>query len=70
MFVSGWNWKTKIIITFLKNSQCLSRNITIEKEEKKKKRKKERNTDRTQTKMNAPHVMYNAKITSIVDNSR
>ena len=39
MFVSGWNWKTKIIITFLKKSQCLSRDITIEKEEKKKKKK-------------------------------
>ena len=29
---------------------------------KKEERKKEKNTDRTQTKLNAPHVMYNVKI--------
>ena len=41
------------------------------KEERKKERKKEKNTDRTQTKMNAPHVMYNIKILPpIINNSR
>ena len=29
---------------------------------RRKTRKKERNTNRTQTKLNVPHVMYNVKI--------
>ena len=32
------------------------------KNKKKEERKKDENTNRTQTKQNAPHVMYNAKI--------
>ena len=35
--------------------------LQIEKE-KKEERKKEKKTDRTQTKLDAPHVRYNAKI--------
>ena len=45
----------------LMNHYCLSKKIPIEKE---KERKKEKNTDRTQTKLNAPHVMYNVEILS------
>ena len=40
--------------------QSLLRKIPIENERKKKERKK--NTDRTLTKLNAPHVRYNVKI--------
>ena len=47
--------------SYLMNRSCLSRKTPIEKE-KKEERKKEKNTDRTQTKLNAPHVMYNVKI--------
>ena len=45
------------------NRYCLSRKIPIERE-KKQERKKEKITNRTQTKPNAPHVMYNVKILS------
>ena len=40
----------------------MSWKILMEKEKKQQERKKEKNTDRTQTKLNAPHVMYNVKI--------
>ena len=67
MFVSGWKWKTrKIIIPFpalsfeslvsVKENTDIKRKITRKKEKK--------NTDRTQTKLNAPHVTYNVKILS------
>ena len=42
------------------NHKCLSRKILIEKENKEERKKK--NTDRTETKLNAPHVRYNVKI--------
>ena len=42
------------------NLQCLQRKIPIKKEKKRKERKK--NTDRKQTKLNVPHVIYNVKI--------
>ena len=35
---------------------------TNRKREKNKKERKKKNTDRTQTKLNAPHVMRNVKI--------
>ena len=74
MFVSGWKSKTrKIIISSSHplNCQCLSRKIPIEKEKKTGKKERKR-YGRTQTKPNAPHVMYNVKILSIpiINNSR
>ena len=35
---------------------CLSRKIPIKKKKRQKKERKKKNTDRTQTKLNAPHV--------------
>ena len=37
---------------------------TDRKEKQKRERKKEKNTDRTQTKLNAPYVIYNVEILS------
>ena len=66
MFVGGWKWKTRKIIIPSPASSYESlvsvKEDTNRKRKKKKEIKKEKNTDRTQTKLNAPHVMYNVKI--------
>ena len=64
MFISGWKWKTsKITIPSpfpsYESLVSVKANTPIGKE---KKNKKEKNTDRTQTKLNAPHLIYNVKI--------
>ena len=66
MFVSGWKRKTRKIIIpstvpFYELLVFVKEN-TDRKRKRKQERKKEKNTDRTQTKLNAPHVIYNVKI--------
>ena len=68
--MSRWKWETrKIIIPFpsLISSESLvsgkeNTGRKRKKVERKKERKKKKNTDRTQTKLNAPHVRYNVKV--------
>ena len=64
MKVSGWKWKTRKII--IPSSVPSYKSLVSVKEntnrKEKKARKKEKNTERTQTKLNALHVMYNVKI--------
>ena len=58
MFISGWKWKTtKIIISSPAPSyeSLVSVKENIDRKIKKKERKK-KNADRTQTKLNVPHV--------------
>ena len=65
MFVSGWKWKTKKIIipSPVPSYESL---VSIKKNtdwKRKKTRMKDiENTDRTQTKLNTPHIIYNVKI--------
>ena len=60
MFVSGWKRKTKIIIpSTVPSYESL---VSVKENTDRKRKNKEKNTDRTQTKLNAPHVMYNVKI--------
>ena len=64
MNVSGWMWKTRKII--IPSPVPSYKSLVSVKEntnrKEKKARKKEKNTERTQTKLNALHVMYNVKI--------
>ena len=63
MFISQWKWKTrKIIILFL--VPCYELLVSVKENTDRKRKKQERNTDRAQTKLNSPHVMYNNKILS------
>ena len=68
MFMSEWKWKTRkirtsspfpVILWII--SVCLKKNTDRKKNNNKEERKK-KNTDRTQTKLNAPHIKYNVKI--------
>ena len=61
MFVSGWKWKTRKIIipSPVPSYESL---VSVKENTDRKRKNKEKNTDRTQTKLNAPHVMYNVKI--------
>ena len=70
MFVSGWKWKTrKIMISSPVPPYETLVSIKENTDRKRKKeRKKEKNMDKTQTKLNAPHIMYN--IIPIINNSR
>ena len=43
------------------NRLCLSKKIPIEKDKKEERKKEKKNTDRTQTKLNVPHVRFNVK---------
>ena len=68
MFVSGWKWKTRKIVLpspvpSYESLVSVKENTHI-KRKKKQERKKEKNADRTQIKLNTPHVMYNVKILS------
>ena len=61
MFVSGWKRKTRKIIIpstvpFYELLVFVKENA--DRKRKRKERKKEKNTDRSQTKLNATHVMY------------
>ena len=59
MFIRWWKWKTtKIIISSPAPSyeSLVSVKENIDRKIKKKERKKEKNADRTQTKLNVPHV--------------
>ena len=61
MFVSGWKRKTrKIIIPPLVPSyeSLVSVKENSDRKREKEERKKEKNTDRAQTKLSTPHVMY------------
>ena len=67
MFMTGWKWtkKKKKIEQWFPLFYLLSGESLVSIKENtdrkiKKRRKKEKNTDRTQTKLNAPHVRYNA----------
>ena len=65
MFVSGWTWETRKIIIpfpvpFYELLACVKENN--DRKRQKQERKKEKNTDGTQTKLNAPHVTHNVKI--------
>ena len=66
MLVTGWKWKTRNIIIpshvpTYESSVSVTENT--DRKRKKKTRKKERKyMDRTQTKLNSPHVRYNVKI--------
>ena len=60
MFVSEWKWKTKIMIAPLLPAILLI--LVSGKGNTDRKRKTEKNTDPTQTKLNAPQVRYNVKI--------
>ena len=63
MFVSRWKWKTrKIIIPSPVPSYESLVSVKENSDRKRKENKKERNTDRTQTKLNIPHVMYNVNV--------
>ena len=63
MFVSWWKWKTrKIIIPSPVPSYESLVSVKENSDRKRKENKKERNTDRTQTKLNIPHVMYNVNV--------
>ena len=63
MFVSWWKWKTrKIIIPSPVPSYESLVSVKKNSDRKRKENKKERNTDRTQTKLNIPHVMYNVNV--------
>ena len=63
MFVSWWKWKTrKIIIPSPVPSYEWLVSVKENSDRKRKENKKERNTDRTQTKLNIPHVMYNVNV--------
>ena len=53
MFVSGWKWKTRKI-----------NNSVKENTNRKRKKNKEKNMDRSQAKLNSPHIMYNVKVLS------
>ena len=70
MFVSGWKWKTRKIM--ISSPVPPYESLVSIKEntdrKRKKERKKEKNMDKTQTKLNAPHIMYN--IIPIINNSR
>ena len=44
------------------NYQCLSKKKYRQKKNNNKEERKKKNTDRTQTKLNAPHIKYNVKI--------
>ena len=67
MFASGRKWKTRKVMvpspfpaTLWIVSVCQRK--YREKNRKEMKERKKKNTDRTQTKLNAPHVRYNVKI--------
>ena len=63
MFVSWWKWKTrKIVIPSPVPSYESLVSVKENSDRKRKENKKERNTDRTQTKLNIPHVMYNVNV--------
>ena len=63
MFVSWWKWKTrKIIIPSPVPSYESLVSVKENSDRKRKENKKERNADRTQTKLNIPHVMYNVNV--------
>ena len=63
MFVSWWKWKTrKIIIPSPVPSYESLVSVKENSDRKRKENKKERNTDRTQTKLNIPHVIYNVNV--------
>ena len=65
MFVSGWTWITReiIILSPVPSYESLvSAKENTDRKRKKCESKKEKNTDRTQTKLNTPHVMYSVKI--------
>ena len=63
MFVSWWKWKTrKIIIPSPVPSYESLVSVKENSDRKRKENKKERNTDRTQTKLNIPDVMYNVNV--------
>ena len=68
MFVGGWKWKTRKTIipspTPSYESSLLSVKENTDRKRKKTRKKERKNTNRTQTKLNAPHVMYNVKILS------
>ena len=49
------------VLCYPVNRQCLPRKIQIEKE-KKAERKNEKNANKTQIKLNAPHVMDHVKM--------
>ena len=66
--MSRWKWKTRktTILSPVPSYESLGsvKENTDRKRQKtrKKERKKEKNTDRKQTKLNAPHVTYYVKI--------
>ena len=63
MFVSWWKWKTrKIIIPSPVPSYESLVSVKENSDRKRKENKKERNTDRTQIKLNIPHVKYNVNV--------
>ena len=66
MFISGWKWRTtEIIIPSLVpsyESLVSVKENTDKKRKKKQERKRQEDKDRTQTKLDAPHLMYNVKI--------
>ena len=64
MFISWWKWKTRKIIIPSAVPSYESLVSIKENTDRKRKKKKEKNTDRKQTKVNTPHVMYNVKIPS------
>ena len=64
MFISCWKWKTRKIIIPSAVPSYESLVSIKENTDRKRKKKKEKNTDRKQTKVNTPHVMYNVKIPS------
>ena len=62
MLVSGWKWKTRkiIILSPIPSYESLV-SVKENTNRKRKKNKERKNTDITQTKLNAPHVMDNVK---------
>ena len=65
MFINGWKWITRkiIILSPVPSYESLvSAKKNTDRKRKKCESKKEKNTDRTQTKLNTPHVMYCVKI--------
>ena len=67
MFISGCKQKTRKIIILspvlsYESLVSVKENTNRKRKKKTKGRKKEKNTDRTQTKLNAPDVKYNVKI--------
>ena len=62
MLVSRWKWKTRKIIIPSSVPPILWIVSVCQGKSDRKKKKERKKTDRTQTKLNAPHVMHNIKI--------